>query len=81
MLWEEKLVWSDEEEIYTVEIHHYLLSNDVGLKVLDKTGREELYSENIRSEPAKVETYTALPYKHIDRRNEETYHYRPSGLY
>ncbi len=80
MLWEKGYVWSDNE-IYTVKLYHYLYSNDVGIQVLDKTGREELYSENIRNEPARVEVYTALPYRHVDERNEERYHYRPSGLY
>jgi len=64
-----------------IKVYHYLLTNDVGLRILDKTGREELYSENLRTEPARVETYTALPYRHVDKRNEETYHHRPSDLY
>jgi hypothetical protein len=80
MLWEQGYVWSDNE-IYTVKVYHYPLTHDIGLQILNKTGREELHSENIRNEPARVEVLTALPYRHIDRRNEETYHYRPSGLY
>jgi hypothetical protein len=80
MLWEQGYVWSDNE-IYTVKVYHYPLTHDIGLQILDKTGREELYSENIRNEPARVEVLTALPYRHIDGRSEETYHYRPSGLY
>jgi len=69
-----------ESEVYTVRIHHYP-SGEVGVQVLDKTGKEEIYSENLREGPAQVETYTALPYRHINKRNEETYFYRPSGLY
>ncbi len=80
MLWERGYVWSEEDEVYTVRVYHYF-SGEVGVQILDKAGREELYSENLREEPAQVETYTALPYRHINERSEETYHYRPGGLY
>ena len=74
-------VWSDEREIYTIRVYHYP-SNDVGIQVLDKTGREELYSEDLREEPpVRVKTYTALPARHVDPRREETYHHRPAGIY
>ena len=79
MLWEKGYIWSDE--IYTVKIHHYP-GGEVGLQVLDRTGREEFYSEDLREEPpVKVETYTALPVRHVDPRREEAYHYRPAGLF
>lgn len=46
------------------------------------TGKEELYSEDMREEPLlRVETYTALPTRHVDPRKEKTYHYRPAGLF
>jgi len=81
MLWEEKLVWSNEDEVYTVKIHHYA-DGEVGVQVLDKSGREELYSNGVRKEPPpRVNTYTALPHRHVDPRREETYHHRPTGIY
>ena len=74
-------VWSDEREIYTIRVYHYP-SNDVGIQVLDKTGKEELYSEGLQDEqPVRVETYTALPSRHVDSRRRETYRYRPAGIY
>lgn len=80
MLWEKKLVWSDEDEVYTVRVYRYA-DGETGVQVLDKTGGEELYSEGLRDEPAAVEVYTALPVRHVDPRREETYHYRPAGMY
>ncbi len=80
MLWDMEYIWSDEKEIYTVKVYHYA-SGGVGVQVLDKTGREELYSENLRNELAVVEVYTALPLRHVDRRNKETYFHRPAGLF
>jgi len=80
MLWERGYVWSKEDEVYTVRIYHYF-NGEVGIQILDKAGREELYSENLKSEPAWVETYTTLPCRHINERSEEAYHYRPGGLY
>lgn len=81
MLWERGYVWSGEDEVYTVKIHHYP-NGEVGLQVLDKSGKEELYSEDLREEPPlTVETYTALPVRHLDPRREETYHHRPAGIY
>ena len=78
MLWERGYTWSDGE-VYTVKVYRYA-NGEVGIDVLDKTGREELYSEGLRGEPAIVEVYTALPLRHVDRRNEETYFHRPAGL-
>jgi len=80
MLWERGYVWSEEDEVYTVRIYHYF-NGEVGMQILDKAGREELYSENLKSEPAWVETYTALPCRHINERSGKAYHYRPGGLY
>ncbi len=80
MLWERNLAWSDEE-VYTVKVYHYLDDNDVGIRIQNKAGREELYSENLRDGPARTEVYTALPIRHVDKRNEETYFHRPAGIY
>ena len=80
MLWEKGHVWSDNE-VYTVKTYHYP-DGEVGIQVLDKSGKEELYTEDLREETAvRVETYTALPARHIDPRREVTYHYRPAGLF
>ena len=80
LLWEEGYIWSEEDKVYTVRVYHYP-DGEVGIQVLDKTGREEVYGENLRDKLAQVETYTALPCRHVDERNEETYFYRPGGLY
>ncbi len=79
MLWEGSYMWSDGE-VYTVKVYRYA-DGEAGVQVLDAAGREELYSEGLRGEPAVVEVYTALPHRHLDERSEETYYYRPSGLY
>ena len=79
MLWEKGYVWSDNE-VYTVKTYHYP-DGKVGIQLLDKTGRETLYSEDLREELARVEIYTALPARHVDPRREGTYHYRPAGIY
>jgi len=81
LLWEEGHVWNGEDEVFIIKVYHYA-DGTIGLQVLDKTGSEELYSKDLRKEPpVKVETYTALPYRHIDPRREETYHHRPAGLF
>jgi len=74
-------MWGEKDEVYTVKIYHYA-NGDVGLQVLDKTGREELYGEDLREEtPVRVGTYTVLPSRHVDPRRKETYHHRPAGIY
>jgi len=45
----EELDYIETDEVYTVEIYHYLHSNTVGIGVLDA---------------ARVEIRTALPYQH-----------------
>gem|GEM_PF-6323583 len=52
-----------------MSIHHYL-NGKIRIQVLDKADREEQYSENLKSEPARVETYTALPCRHINERRK-----------
>lgn len=79
MLWERNLAWSDED-VYTVKVYRYPRDDEVGVQILDKGGSEELYSVNLREEPARIEVYTALPTRHVDERNEETYFHRPAGL-
>lgn len=70
-----------DDEIYTIRIHHYPLSGDVGVEILDAKGNEILYTEGLRDELSRVETRTSLPYQHVDEDNEETYFHRPGGLF
>jgi len=79
MLWERGYIWSDTD-VYTIKVYLYT-SNGTGVQLMDKAGIEKLYEENLHDKPAKIEVYTALPYRHVYTRNEDAYHYRPAGLF
>ncbi len=79
MLWEQGYIWSDNE-VYTLKIYNYS-NGETGLQILDIKGNEVLYEGGVKTEEATKETYTALPSRHVDKRNEETYHHRPGNIF
>ncbi len=46
------------------KVYRYV-SGEVGIQIFDKTATEELYKENLKDEPAVIETYIALPIRHL----------------
>ena len=71
-----------DNDIYTLKIYHYE-DGSMGLEIYDERGEELLHQDSIKNNIAvtSVETKTAFPFEHIDKKSENTYFYRPAGLY
>jgi len=80
MLKEEGYIWYDDN-VYTLKIYYYR-DGSAGLEVYNDSGEKLIYRDSIKDEkPLQIATKTAFPFEHIDEENEETYFYRPAGLY
>ncbi len=70
-----------DNEVYNLEIIYYE-DGDLGVRLWDNNMQEALYEENITDKPiAKREIKPAYPFEHIYEPNEETYFYKPGGIY
>ncbi len=68
-------------KVYNLEIIYYE-DGDLGVRLWDNNMQEILYKENTTDKPiAKREIKPAYPYEHLYEPNEETYFYKPGGIY
>jgi len=80
ILKEEGYIWYDDN-VYTLKIYYYR-DGSAGLEVYNDSGEKLIQRDSTKNEkPLQIATKTAFPFEHIDEENEETYFYRPAGLY
>lgn len=77
---EEKYIEYDDD-VLNLEIIRYN-DGDIGLRIWDNSMEEILYEENIVNKTiTKTEIKPAYPFEHVYQHNEETYLYKPGGIY
>ncbi len=77
---EEKYIEYDDD-VLNLEIIRYN-DGDIGLRIWDNNMEEILYEENIVNKTiTKTEIKPAYPFEHVYQHNEETYLYKPGGIY